>query len=103
MNPIAEIEPLFAAAGMLPEPGAAPVFGSASLAPLPALESLLRLRHLERNSLTSMVVDLERMIEEPHPTRAICPSRGLRRANSNGTKRTTKGSARWRSNGFRFA
>ena len=71
MNPIPEIEPLFAAAEVFPDPDSVPATACPSAAGQPAPEPPRRFRHIERNQPSWMVVDLERMLEESHPARAI--------------------------------
>jgi transposase len=70
MNPIPDIEPLFEAAQVFPDPDSAPTPSSRCKAH-PASNAPLRFRHIERNQPSWMVVDLERMLDESHPARSI--------------------------------
>ena len=70
MNPIPEIEPLFEAAEVFPDPDSVPSSPARRKA-CPAPDAPLRFRHIERNQPTWMLVDLERMLDESHPARAI--------------------------------
>lgn len=69
MNPIPEIEPLFEAAEVFPDPDSVPTPSRRKARPAP--NAPLRFRHIERNQPTWMLVDLERMLDESHPARAI--------------------------------
>lgn len=70
MNPIPDIEPLFQAAQISPGPDSAPSSPTRRKAG-PAPDAPLRFRYIERNQPTWMIVDLERMLDESHPARAI--------------------------------
>jgi transposase len=70
MNPIPEVEPLFEAAEVFPDPDSVPAPSSRRKA-RPAPNAPLRFRHIERSQPTWMIVDLERMLDESHPARAI--------------------------------
>jgi transposase len=69
MNPIPEIEPLFEAAEVFPDPDSVPTPSRRKARPTP--NAPLRFRPIERNQPTWMLVDLERMLDESHPARAI--------------------------------
>jgi transposase len=66
MNLFSETDPLPEAADSHPAPSP-----KASTKTPPAPDAARRFRHIQRNQPTWMIVDLERMLDESHPARAI--------------------------------
>ena len=70
MSLFSECELSFDAAQSVPEPSSEP--GIVSPTPANAAPSgRRRFRHIERNQPTFVLVDVERMLDEAHPARAI--------------------------------